>query len=58
MKLINYPLLAILLFSTQVIAGDNNAKTAVRGGLGTAGTALGGGLGGECLLKIKVKLIL
>lgn len=48
MKLINYPLVAILLFSTQVMAGDNNAKTAVGGGLGAAaGTALGGIVGGS-----------
>ena len=48
MKLINGLLLAILLFSTQAMAGDNNAKTAVGGGLGAAaGTALGGIVGGN-----------
>ena len=47
MKLINGSLLAILLFSSQVMAENSNAKTAVGGGLGAAvGTALGGVVGG------------
>ena len=48
MKLFNGSLLAILLFSSQVMAADSNAKTAVGGGLGAAaGTAIGGVVGGS-----------
>lgn len=48
MKFTHIQLLAILLFSGHVMAGDSNAKTAVGGGLGAAaGTAIGGIVGGK-----------